>query len=110
MSESIVQRLAQWLSSRGSSLASAGVEATNRIPEPSSNVPWKGTIGLVKDDILVSYTVWERTIFQTELIIVDGVSGETLLSRDATPDSAEEIDGVLDSVVDGLVAGTYRRV
>jgi hypothetical protein len=110
MSQSIVQRLAQWLSSRGPSLASAGVESTNRISEPSSNVPWKGTIGLVKDDILVSYTVWERTIFQTELIIVDGVSGETLLSKDATPENVEEIDGVLDSVVDGLVAGTYRRV
>ena len=73
-------------------------------------LPWKGTIGLVKDDILVSYTVWERTIFQTELIIVDGVSGETLLSKDATPENVEEIDGVLDSIVDGLVAGTYRRV
>lgn len=108
MSDSIVRQLANWLSSRGPRLASLGIEPTDRIPEPSSNIPWKGTIGLIKDDIIVSYTVWERTIFQTELIIVDGASGETLISEDATPKSVEEIDGVLDSVVDGLVAGAYR--
>jgi hypothetical protein len=109
MSDSIVRQLANWLSSRGPRLASLGIETTNRIPESSSDIPWKGTIGLAKDDILVSYTVWERTIFQTELIIVDGALGETLISEDATPKRVEEIDGVLDSVVNGLVEGTYRR-
>jgi hypothetical protein len=109
MNNSIVQQLAHWLSSRGPRLASAGVEFTNRIPEPSSSVPWKGGVGLVKDDILVSFTVWERTIFQTELIIVDGASGETLVSKDATPENVEDIDEVLDSIVDGLIGGTYRR-
>lgn len=109
MRVSIVQQLANWLSSRRPRLASLGIEATDRIPEPSSSIPWKGTIGLAKDDILVSYTVWERTIFQAELIIVDAASGETLVSEDTTPTSAGEIDGVLDSVLDGLAAGTYRR-
>jgi hypothetical protein len=80
------------------------------LPQPSSNVPWKGGIGLVKDDILVSYTVWERIAFQTELIIVDGESGETLRSDDATPEHPEEIEAILDAVVNDLVAGTYRRV
>ena len=65
---------------------------------------------MAKGNIFVSYTVWERTIFQTELIIVDGASGETLLSKDATPEKVEEVDEVLDSIVDGLVAGAYRRV
>lgn len=108
MSESIVQQLANWLSSRESRLASLGIETTDRIPEPSSNIPWKGMVGLVKDDILVSYTVWERTIFQAELIILDGASGETLVSEDTTPKTVEEIDEVLDAVVDDLVAGSYR--
>jgi hypothetical protein len=88
-------------------LASAGIEFTNRIPGQLSDTPWKGSIGLVKDDILVSFTVWERTIFQTELLVVDGRSGETLVSKDATPENVEEIDEVLDFIVDGLVRGIY---
>jgi hypothetical protein len=64
---------------------------------------------LAKDDILVCYTVWERNEFQTELIIVDGESGETIRSDDATPKHPEEIEPVLDALVDNLIAGNYRR-
>ena len=91
MKGSIVNQLAHWLSTRRANLVQMGIEITDRLPEPSSNIPWKGTIGLVKDDILVSYTVWERTVYQSELIIVDGESGETLRSDDATPQHPEEI-------------------
>jgi hypothetical protein len=107
---SIIKQLAHWLTARRANLIQAGIEITDRLPQPSSNVPWKGTIGLVKDDIIVSYTVWERTVFQTSLIIVDGESGETLRSDDATPEYPEEIEAILDAVVNDLVAGTYRRV
>jgi hypothetical protein len=110
MAGSIINQLAHWLTTRRANLIQAGVEIIDRLPQPSSNAPWKGTIGLVKDDILVSYTVWERTVFQTELIIVDGESGETLRSDDATPEHPEEIEAILDAVVNDLVAGTYRRV
>jgi hypothetical protein len=107
---SIIHQLADWLTTRRANLAQAGIEITDCLPQSSSNVPWKGTIGLVKDDIFVSFTVWERTEYQSELIIVDGESGETLRSEDATPQHPEEIDIVLDAVVNDLVEGTYRRV
>ena len=110
MTGSIIDQLVYWLATRRANLVQAGIEITDRLPQPSSNVAWKGSIGLVKDDILVSYTVWERTVFQTSLIIVDGESGETLRSDDATPEHSEEIEAVLDAVVNDLVAGTYRRV
>jgi len=109
MTKSIVSQLAQWVKTRRANLVQAGIEITDRLPQPSSNVPWKGTIGLVKDDILVSYTVWERTQYQSELIIVDGKSGQTLRSDDATPQHPEEIETILDAGVNDLVAGTYRR-
>jgi len=107
---SIVDQLGQWLTTRRANLIRAGIEITDRLPQPSSNVPWKATIGLAKDGIFVSYTVWERTGYQSELIIVDGESGQTLRSDDATPQHPKEIDAVLDAVVSELVAGAYRRV
>ena len=109
MTKSIIHQLAHWLAIRRSNLLQVGIEIIDRLPQPSSNVPWKGTIGLVKDDIFVSYTVWERTLYQSELIIVDGGSGKTLRSDDATPQNPEEIEAVLDAVVNDLIAGTYRR-
>jgi hypothetical protein len=69
MTGSIIDQLVYWLATRRANLVQAGIEITDRLPQPSSNVPWKGSIGLVKDDILVSYTVWERTVFQTSLIL-----------------------------------------
>ncbi|UTD29057.1 hypothetical protein [Bradyrhizobium sp. WD16] len=110
MTGSIVDQLSQWLGTRRTNLVQSGIEITDRLPQLSSNVPWKGTIGLAKDDIFVSFTVWERTAYQSELIIVDGQSGKTLRSDDATPQRPEEIEAVLDSVVNDLVAGIYRRV
>jgi hypothetical protein len=107
MTESIVHQLRLWLENSREFLAQAGIEITDRIPQPTSNAPWKGSIGLIKDDILVSYTVWERTGFQTELIVVDGGSGETLKSIDTTPVHPGEITPVLDAVVNDLITGSY---
>ena len=109
MTNSIVEQLRSWLSSRTPKLVSEGVEIIDRIPGPLSNIHWSGTVGLVKNDIFVSFTVWGLTIFQTELIIVDGNSKETVLSKDGTPERVEEIDAILDEVVDGLISGKYRR-
>ena len=109
MTGSIVDQLAQWLTTRRANLVQAGIEITDRLPQASSNVPWKGTIGLVKDDIFVSYTVWERTECQSELIVVDGKSGKTLRADDATPQHPVEIETILDAVVNDLIVGTYQR-
>ena len=109
MIESIVQWLRHWLETRRERLAQVGIAIEDRIPQWSSNLSGKATVGLIKDDVLVSYTVWDNTRFQTELIIVNGGSGETLRSIDATPDHPSEIEAVLDAVVDDLIAGNYRQ-
>jgi hypothetical protein len=109
MITSIINQLKYWLEARRDHLVQAGVVITDRLPRQSSDVSWKGTVGLVKDDIFVSFTVWERMGFQTELIIVDGSSGKTLQSDDATPGCFGEIETVLDSVVDNLISGNYRK-
>lgn len=110
MAESIVHQLRLWLETRRERLVRTGIEITDRIPQPSSNVPWKATIGLVKDGVLASFTVWERTELQTELIVVDGVSGETLRSVDAILEHPSEIEAVLDIVMDDLITGSYRQL
>ncbi|GAA3665519.1 hypothetical protein GCM10022398_08830 [Acetobacter lovaniensis] len=66
----------------GGAAEAEAVEGIDRIPELSSNRPWKAMIGLAKDDIPLSDTVWKRTIFQTELIIVEGlVAGAYVLDE-----------------------------
>ncbi|MFT8541262.1 hypothetical protein [Acetobacter sp.] len=66
----------------GGAAEAEAVEGIDRIPELSSNRPWKAMIGLAKDDIPLSDTVWKRTIFQTELIIVEGlVAGAYILDE-----------------------------
>lgn len=110
MKKSIVERLAFWIKSRESRLRSAGIKVDERLPKVNSNFVWKAGVGLEKDNIVVSFTVWERTIFQTELIVVDGDLRETLVSEDNTPKSLDEIDGILDLVVLKLIRGDYRHV
>jgi hypothetical protein len=110
MTGSIIDQLSRWLAARREGLIREGIVITNRLPLTAIDIPWKGSIGLSKSDILVSYTVWERAKFQTELIIVDGESGETLRSEDATLEDPGEIEPILDAVVNDLIAGTYRRV
>ena len=108
MKSSIVRQLDQWLSAHLVDLVSNGIEVVDRLPQPPSTVPWKASIGLCKNGILVSYTVWERSTFQTELIIVDGRSGATLQSEDGTPVDPEEIERVLNDVVGKIISGQYR--
>jgi hypothetical protein len=108
MIASIVKQLSHWVAQNREELVDKGIEVSDRTPEPSSNIPWKGTVGLVKDDILVSYTVWERTIFQTELIVVDGKSGATLRSEDGNPRHPEDIEPVLNALVEDLLTQKYR--
>ena len=110
MTGSIVNQLAHWLSTRRTRLVQAGIAIDARFPQPGSNIPWKAGIGLIKDDIIVSYTVWEETVYQSELIVFDGQLKQTLRADDAAPQHPEEIEAVLDAVVNDLVAGTYRRV
>jgi len=110
MTASIVHQLGYWLEARRERLAQARIEVDDRLPRAFSNAPWKGSIGLTKDNILVSFTVWELTTFQAELIVVDGNSQETLQSIDFSPQRPSKIESVLDEVVTKLAYGAYRRL
>jgi hypothetical protein len=107
MKGSIVQQLRTWAQKNKILLNREGVTLQTRFEEPDSEFHWKGSIGLIKDDIFVSFTVWERTILQTELIVVNGSSGETIEAKDDTPANIYEIESVLNRVVQSLINKEY---
>jgi hypothetical protein len=104
---SIVKELADWTRASAAMLASRGVQVTEKPPVPS--YPWKAGVWLVYNDILISFTVWERTRFQSELIVMNAKTGKTLVMDDKTPSDATLIRVDLDAVVQRLLDGSYRN-
>jgi hypothetical protein len=72
--------------------------------------PWKASIALVYSEIMVSFTVWERSVFQTELIIMNAKTGKTLVMDEKTPNDAALIRADLDGVIEQLLRDYYRGV
>ena len=107
MNGSIVQTLESWANNNKIRLTKNGIVLEMRFEGPASQCPWKASIGLIKDDIFVSFTVWERTIYQTELIVVNVATGETIETNDDTPVDVHVVDAVLDQVVHSLVINRY---
>jgi hypothetical protein len=66
---SIVKELRDWTTTNAAMLARSGVQVTEKPPEPGSTHPWKASVALVFDEVIVSFSVWERTLFQSELIV-----------------------------------------
>jgi len=108
-SGSIVRHLEEWLSSKRAILGNAGINVTEFFPGADSAAPWKASIGLVKDDILVNYTVWEQTVFQTELLVVDGKSGNALLCEEVIVERADEIEPKLNRLIDDLILRNFVK-
>jgi hypothetical protein len=69
----------------------------------------EGSIGLEYKTILVSFTVWERTVLQTELIIMNSKTGKTLVMDEGTPGDSSLIRDELDRVVRNLLNGVYEH-
>jgi hypothetical protein len=107
---SIVAQLSNWAKSNSAMLVSRGVQLTEKFPEPNSTHPWKASIALVYREIIVSYTVWERTAFQTELIIMNASTGKTIVMDEKMPDDASVIQTDLDEVVRKLLDDFYRGI
>lgn len=72
--------------------------------------PWKASIALVYNEIMVSFTVWERSVFQTELIIMNAKTGKTLVMDEKTPNDAALIRAHLDGVIEQLLRDYYHGV
>lgn len=104
---SIVKELADWTKANAAMLASSGVQVTEKPPEPSST--WKASVALVYDDVIASFTVWERSLFQSELIVMNAKTGKTLDMDEKTPSEAALIRADLDTVVQRLLDGSYRN-
>jgi hypothetical protein len=105
---SIVKELRDWTTTNAAMLASSGVQVTEKSPEPGSTHPWKASVSLVFDEVIVSFSVWERTLLQSELIVMNSKTGKTLVMDEKTPKEATAIRTDLDAVVQRLLNGSYR--
>jgi hypothetical protein len=104
---SIVKELSVWTVKNAQKLRDNGVEVRANIPDPGSNVPWKASIGMTYASIIVSYTVWERTILQTELLVLNSITKKTIVMEDRTPSRAEAVHADLDDVVTRLMDNAF---
>ena len=107
---SIVDQLAQWTNKNSQTLRNQGVEVTERLPQQGSNRAWKASIALAYNGILVSYTVWERSGLQTELIVMNALTEKTIRMDDQNPKDPRIVSVDLDSVVKKLFDGTYKKM
>lgn len=106
---SIVKELAGWAKANAETLSSRGVRLTEKFPDSNSACSWKSSITMSYKAIVISFTVWERTVFQTELIIMNKNTGKTLVMEEKTPTASNIILDDLDIVVTRLLGGFYDR-
>lgn len=86
------------------------IKLIEKFPEAGSNMPWKASIGLEYEEILVSYAVWEMTIFQTDLLVVNALSKKTVVMESASPEDPSIIHADLDDVVRGMLCGRFGKI
>jgi hypothetical protein len=110
MTTGIVSQLASWVRGHAADLMQQGIQIEERIPDEASSSPWKATVGLVFNDIVVTYTVWERTIFQTSLIVFNSKTKRTVFFKDSEPEVAGVVNTDLDDVVKRLASGEYSKM
>lgn len=108
--QSIVQQLADWAKCNLAKLLEHGVQVTEKFPDAGSSHPWKASIALTYDGIILSYTVWERTILQTELLVMNSVTGRTVVMEDSAPTSPSVVSTDMDEATRRLLDGSYRRM
>lgn len=105
--KSIVDELEQWAEASEPHLIQWGIQLTRRFPERGANERWKASVGLVRENLIASFTVWERVPLQTELLVMDAKNGETIVMVDENPAKAEIIADQLNQVVSHLRKGTF---
>ena len=104
---SIVEQLISWTQKNSAMLGSHGVQITEKFPEVGSRHPWKASIELAYKYIVLSYTVWERTGFQTELLVMNTSTGKTIVMDERSPSDPSVVDGDMDEVAQNLIANVY---
>ena len=107
---SIVEQLAIWAKNNSQILRSRGVKVIDRFPQKGSSDSWKGSVSLAYNEILISYTVWERSGLQTELIIMNALTRKTIEMVDKNPEAPWIVHADLDRVVTKLLGNAYREM
>lgn len=107
---SIIRKLEEWTRNHADYLRSHGITLEMRIPSSTSNIQWKASVNLAYEHILVSYTVWERTYLQSELLVFNSISKKTVYMHDAQLSSAEFVDIEMDEAVVKLLNGEYSQL
>ena len=108
--QSIVQQLANWSMQNSARLTARGLVVDERFPQANSPHPWKASVGLTYDGVVVSYTVWERTQLQTELLVLNTHTGKTVVMKDTSPVSPSIVSSELDEIAENLLNGVYREM
>jgi hypothetical protein len=103
----IVHKLESWLRENSHALRQKGIIVEERVPSPGANVPLKANVGLVHDGIVVSYTVWDRDKLQTELIVLNATTGQTIVMEDRIVDDIEVVNTDLRDITSKLINHTY---
>ena len=106
----IVTALGDWLQSNVEMMEKAGIRVTSSFADERGDPAWKANLRLNFDCVLVSYTVWERTILQTELIVVNASKRQTIVVKDETPSGPEIVHQDLDFVLKNLLSGVYAKM
>jgi len=107
---SLIDQIIAWAGNNAESLREKGIQVVEKFPGKTSDPTWKASLGLTYDGILVSYTVWERTNWQTELLVMNSLTRQTIVMDDKTPESPEAVHEDLDDVVSKLLNRTYKRM
>jgi hypothetical protein len=105
--KSIVKQLDAWVRRNAADLVRKGILVEYQNPPLYADVPWKAHVGLSRDEIVASYTVWERGPLQTELIVLNAKTKQTIVTTDKNVESAEVVDADLDDLVAKLTARTF---
>lgn len=107
---SIVEQLSIWAKNNSQNLEKRGFQVIEKFPTPDSASTWKASIGLIYEGVLVSYTVWERSSLQTELIVMNALTERTILMDDKNPDDPGIVHSDLDAAVRNLLDNTYKNM
>lgn len=106
----IASRFRDWIEANRDRLAASDVTIVDKGPSKEDNKQDKASVGLSKNHILVSFTVWERTPVETSLIVYNRRIDKTVKMDDEAKSSLDEAISALSRVADSLISGLYDNI
>lgn len=103
----LVSAFRKWIEENRDRLAAEAVSVTGKLPGREENEQTKGNVGLSKGHIIVSFTAWDRTPINQELIVYNTHVDKTVVMDDTEETSVESVIRNLDTVSNLLSCGAY---